>query len=322
MPTTKISVLSLVAAGLLLAAGSPAQQTPAANSTSTPPAAAKPATAAKPAQTPAAKSGTAAASKTAPAPLTLTTPKQKVSYALGMGLGKNLKRDSVEIDPAIILRGLKDALAGNKLLLTDDEAKAAIVELNNELRAKAEAKAKALALENKMKGDTFLAENKKKEGVVTLPSGLQYKIITQGTGPKPAADDVVNCNYRGTLVDNTEFDSSYKRGQPLKIPVGGVIKGWTEALQLMPVGSKWQLFIPSDLAYGERAPSAIGPNSTLIFEVELLSIEPKPAKEPAKETPKEPQAEQKGQSQQTQPPKEAPKDQPKEQPPAPPQPKP
>jgi FKBP-type peptidyl-prolyl cis-trans isomerase len=319
MPKTKIFVLSLVAAGLLLAAGTPAQQTPAANSTSTPPAAAKPATAAKSAQTPSAKSGTATAPKTAPAPLTLKTTSQKVSYALGMGLGKNLKRDSVEVEPAIILRGLKDALAGNKLLLTDDEAKAAIVELNNELRAKAEAKAKATAVENKMKGDTFLAENKTKQGVVTLPSGLQYKIITQGTGPKPAADDVVNCDYRGTLVDGTEFDSSYKRGQPLKIPVSGVIKGWTEALELMPTGSKWQLFIPSDLAYGERAPSAIGPNATLIFEVELHSIEPKPAKEPAKETPSQPQA---VPSPPAQPPKDQPKDAPKEQPPAPPQPKP
>jgi len=246
----------------------------------------------------------------------LKTTSQKVSYALGMGLGKNLKRDSVEVDPAIILRGLKDALADKKLLLTDDEAKAAIVELNNELRAKAEAKAKATALENRMKGDTFLAENKTKEGVVTLPSGLQYKITTKGTGPKPAADDVVNCDYRGTLIDGTEFDSSYKRGQPLKIPVGGVIKGWTEALQLMPVGSKWQLFIPSDLAYGERAPSAIGPNATLIFEVELHSIEPKPAKEPAKETPSQPQQG----LPTTEQPKEAPKGQPKEQqPPAPPQ---
>jgi len=317
MPTTKISVLSIVAAGFLLAAGTPAQQTPAANPTSTPPAVAKPATAAKPTQAPGAKSGATSTSKTAPVPLTLKTQSQKISYALGMGLGKNLKRDSVQVDPAVILRGLKDALAGNKLLLTDDEAKAAIMELNAELRTKAETKAKAAALENKMKGDSFLAANKTKEGVVTLPSGLQYKIITQGTGPKPTSDDTVVCNYRGTLIDGTEFDSSAKHGQALKIPVGGVIKGWTEALQLMPTGSKWQLFIPSDLAYGERAPSTIGANSTLIFEVELLSIEPKQPKEPPKEAPKQPQAEQKDQPQQAQPPK----DQPKGQPPAPPQPK-
>lgn len=206
-----------------------------------------------------------------------------------MGLGKNLKKDSVEIDPAALLRGLKDAIAGNPPLLTDDEAKAAITQLQAEVRGKEEAKAKVAALENKMKGDAFLAANKTKEGVVTLPSGLQYKIIKQGTGPKPTPDDVVECNYRGTLVDGTEFDSSYKRGEAIKIPVGQVIKGWTEAIELMPVGSKWQLFIPSDLAYGERgAPgSPIGPNSTLIFDVELLSIQPKQAKEEPKEAPKD-----------------------------------
>ena len=311
MPTTKISILSALAAGFFLAGAASAQQTPAANSTSTPPAAAKPATEAKNPQTPAAKSGAAATAKTAPAPLTLSTQKQKVSYALGMGLGKNLKRDSVEVDPAIILRGLKDAIAGNKLLLTDDEAKNVIVALNNELRAKAESKAKATALENKTKADAFLAANKTKEGVVTLPSGLQYKILSAGTGPKPKADDTVSFQYRGTLADGTEFDSSYKRGQPLKFPVSQLIKGWTEALQLMPVGSKWQIFIPPDLGYGERGVpnSPIAPNSALIFDLELLSIEPKEA---PKETPK-PQAEQKDQPQTTQPPKDQSKDQPKEQ---------
>ena len=303
MSKTTFIATSIAAAGLFLAAGTPAQQTPAANSPSTPPAAAKPATAAKPAQTPAAKTGAAATAKTL-VPLTLKTPSQKASYAIGMNIGKNLKRDSVEIDPAVLFRGLKDALAGNKLLLTDEEAKAALTALQTELRAKEEAKTKAAAVENKKTGEAFLAANKTKEGIVTLPSGLQYKIIKEGTAPKPMADDTVLCHYRGTLVDNTEFDSSYKRGEPLKIPVGGVIKGWTEAIQLMPVGSKWQLFIPSDLAYGDRgAPgSPIGPNSTLVFEVELISIEPKPA---AKEQPKEA-------------PKETPKEQPKEQPQAPP----
>jgi FKBP-type peptidyl-prolyl cis-trans isomerase FklB len=288
MPKTTFIATYLAAAGLFLAASTPAQQTPAANSTSTPPAAAKPATAAKTSQTPAAKPG-AAAAKTQ-APLTLKTQKEKASYAIGMNIGKNLKRDSVEIDPAVLSRGLRDALAGNKLLLTDDEAKAALTALQAEVRATEEAKLKAVALENKRAGDAFLAANKTKEGVVTLPSGLEYKIIKAGTGPKPTAEDTVLCHYRGTLVDNTEFDSSYKRNEPLKIPVGGVIKGWTEAIQLMPVGSKWQLFIPSDLAYGERgAPgSPIGPNSTLIFEVELISIEPKQApKEAPKEQPKE-----------------------------------
>jgi len=299
MSKTTFIATSIAVAGLFLAASTPAQQIPAANPPSTPPAAAKPATAAKTAQTPAAKTGAAATAK-APVPLTLKTPSQKSSYAIGMNIGKNLKRDSVEVDPAILLRGLKDALAGNKLLLTDEEAKAALMALQTEVRTKEEAKTKAAAVENKKAGEAFLAANKTKEGVVTLPSGLEYKIIKEGTGPKPAAEDTVLCHYRGTLVDNTEFDSSYKRGEPLKIPVGGVIKGWTEAIQLMPVGSKWQLFIPSDLAYGERgAPgSPIGPNSTLVFEVELISIEPKAA---PKEQPKEA-------------PKEAPKEQPKEQP--------
>jgi FKBP-type peptidyl-prolyl cis-trans isomerase FklB len=310
MSKTTFIAISLAAAGLFLAASTPAQQTPAANPPSTSPAAAKPATAAKPAQTPAAKTG-AATTKTQ-APLTLKTTKDKASYAIGMNIGKNLKRDSVEIDPAVLSRALRDVLAGNKLLLTDEEAKAALTALQTEVRAKEEAKVKAAAVENKKAGDAFLAANKTKEGVVTLPSGLQYKIIKEGTGPKPAAEDTVLCHYRGTLVDNTEFDSSYKRGEPLKIPVGGVIKGWTEAIQLMPVGSKWQLYIPSDLAYGERgAPgSPIGPNSTLIFDVELISIEPKAApKEQPKEAPKDA-------------PKEQPKATPKEQAPPAPQPKP
>ncbi len=303
MSKTTFIAVSIAAAGLFLAANSPAQQTPAANSPSTPPAAAKPATTAKPSQAPTAKSGAAGTAKTQ-APLSLDTPKAKASYAIGMNIGKNLKRDSVEIDAAIFYRALKDALAGNKLLLTDEQAKAALTALQTEVRAKEEAKLKAAAVENKKIGDAFLAANKTKEGVVSLPSGLQYKILKAGTGPKPAPDDTVLCNYRGSLVDNTEFDSSYKRGEPLKIPVGGVIKGWTEAIQLMPVGSKWQLFIPSDLGYGERgAPgSPIGPNSTLVFEVELISIEPKAApKEQPKEAPKDA-------------PKEQPKEQPKEEP--------
>ena len=246
----------------------------------------------------------------------MKTQKDKASYAIGMNIGKNLKKDSVDVDPAVMLRGLKDALAGGKLLLTDEEAKTALTTLQAEVRVKEEAKAKAAAVENKKTGEAFLAANKTKEGVVTLPNGLQYKIIKEGTGPKPTAEDTVLCHYRGTLIDNTEFDSSYKRGQPLKIPVGGVIKGWTEAIQLMPAGSKWQLFIPSDLAYGERgAPgSPIGPNSALVFEVELISIEPKAApKEQPKDAPNDAPKEQ---------PKEQPKTAPKEQAPPAPQPKP
>ena len=159
--------------------------------------------------------------------------------------------------------------------MTDDEAKAALTALQAEARKAQEEKVQVAAEANKKEGDAFLAENKAKPGVVTLPSGLQYKVITEGAGPKPAADDTVVCNYRGTLLNGTEFDSSYKHGQPIEIPVGRVIKGWSEALQLMPVGSKWQLFIPPDLAYGTRgAGDDIGPNATIVFEVDLLSIKP------------------------------------------------
>ena len=169
-------------------------------------------------------------------------------------------KQSVPVDPAILARGLKDGLTGGKTLLTDEEAQAAITAVQNEMRKKQQEKMQEAAAANKKEGDAFLAANKGKEGVVTLPSGLQYKILKEGTGPKPTASDTVVCNYRGTLINGTEFDSSYKRGQPATFPVSGVIKGWTEALQLMPVGSKWQLFIPSDLAYGDRGAGAgIGP---------------------------------------------------------------
>jgi FKBP-type peptidyl-prolyl cis-trans isomerase len=219
--------------------------------------------------------------------LVLKTDKDKESYAIGLNIGKSIHRDGVDVDPNILSRGMKDALSGAKPALTDDEAKAVMMSLQTRVRKQqaeqaqvaAEA-AKKVGEANKTAGDAFLAANKTKEGIVTLPSGLQYKILTQGTGPKPTAADTVVCNYKGTLLDNTEFDSSYSRNQPLTIPVSGVIKGWTEALQLMPVGSKWQLFIPSDLAYGPQAKGPIGANSTLIFEVELLSIQEK--KEPPK----------------------------------------
>jgi len=198
-----------------------------------------------------------------------------------------MHKDSVDVDPNILLRGMKDGLAGAKPLLTDDEAKATMVALQADLRKKQEEKMQAEAEVNKTKGEAFLADNKTKQGVVTLPSGLQYKILTEGTGPKPAVTDTVVCNYKGTLLDNTEFDSSYKRGQPATFPVSGVIKGWTEALQLMPVGSKWQLFIPSELAYGARGGpgGGIGPNATLVFEVELMSIQPKAEVKPPNPSP-------------------------------------
>ena len=183
----------------------------------------------------------------------LKTQEDKVSYAIGISIAKSLKRDSIEVEPAILLRGLKDELAGGKLLLTDEEAKAAITAIQKEAHEKQEAKMKMAGEENKKQGEAFLAANKSKEGVVTLPSGLQYKIEKQGDGPKPTATDTVECNYRGTLINGKEFDSSYKRGKPATFPVSGVIQGWTEILQLMPVGSKYQVFIPSELAYKARA---------------------------------------------------------------------
>jgi FKBP-type peptidyl-prolyl cis-trans isomerase FklB len=213
-------------------------------------------------------------SATAHRPFTLKTQQDKTSYALGMNLGRSLHRQSVEVEPDVVARGLKDALAGGKTLLTDDEAQATMVALQNDVRARQQGQMQQVAEKNKKDGEAFLAANAGKEGVVRLPSGLQYKILTPGTGPKPSATDSVVCNYRGTLIDGTEFDSSYKRGQPATFGVGRVIKGWTEALQLMSVGSKWQLFVPAQLAYGDRGAGAdIGPNATLIFEVELLSIE-------------------------------------------------
>jgi FKBP-type peptidyl-prolyl cis-trans isomerase FklB len=264
------AAVNIFAAGMMLLGNALAQQTPA---TTAPPASPTPATSPK-AQTPAAKPHPATTAKTA-APLTLKTEKDKFSYALGMRMGANLHKQSVAVDPAILARGLKDGLAGGKTLLSEDEAQAALTAVQNEMRQKQQEKMKEAGEANKKEGESFLAENKGKEGVVTLPSGLQYKILKEGTGPKPTASDSVVCNYQGTLINGTEFDSSYKRGQPATFPVTGVIKGWTEALQLMPVGSKWQLFIPSDLAYGEPGRPGIEPNSTLIFEVELLSIEDK-----------------------------------------------
>ena len=206
----------------------------------------------------------------------------------GSGLGANLKKQSVEFDPKLVVEGMKDALTDSKTLLTQDEAQAVLKEVQMAVQKEQQEKMHEAADKNKSEGEAFLAKNKDKEGVVALPSGLQYKILTEGTGPKPAATDTVVCNYRGTLLDGKEFDSSFKRKEPAKFPVTGVIKGWTEALQLMPVGSKWELFIPPSLAYGEQGVGAdITPNSTLIFEVELLSIEKKDQDKPKAEAPED-----------------------------------
>ncbi|MBI3753937.1 MAG: FKBP-type peptidyl-prolyl cis-trans isomerase [Deltaproteobacteria bacterium] len=203
----------------------------------------------------------------------LKSEKDKVSYSIGLNIGNNFKSQSVDINPDILAKGIKDALSGSKPLMTEKEIQETMTAFQKEMAAKQAERIKVAAEKNKKEGETFLAENKKKEGVKTTASGLQYKVVKSGSGPKPKATDTVTVNYRGTLIDGTEFDSSYKRGEPASFPLNGIIPGWTEALQLMPVGSKWQLFIPSNLAYGERgAGREIGPDKTLIFEVELLSI--------------------------------------------------
>ena len=276
-----IVVRTMLAAGVVLL-GNAVAQTSAAPS-QTPPAKKPAAPAAK--KTPSAGTKTSTATKEQSV-TALTSTKQKASYAIGMNWGTGLHRQGIDVDSAALIQGMKDALGGGKTLLTEDEARSALMQLQKEMQEKQQAKAAAEGEANKKEGDAFLAANKSKEGVVTLPSGLQYKILTPGTGPKPTASDSVVCNYKGTLINGTEFDSSYKRGEPATFPVTGVIKGWTEALQLMPVGSKWQLFIPSDLAYGPRGTPGgpIGPNATLIFEVELVSIKdknPPPDKVPA-----------------------------------------
>ncbi len=260
MQKSFVSIVIVLATAMTLPGSSQAQQAPAAKTPAS-------------AGTPAAKPHRATTAKSPAAPLALTTQKDKFSYALGMNLGASLHKQAVPVDPNILARGLKDVLAGGKTAMTEDQAKATLMAVQAEMRKKQEEQMQIAGAAGKKEGEAFLAANKSKEGVVTLPSGLQYKILTQGTGPKPTAADSVVCNYRGTLINGTEFDSSYKRGEPATFPVSGVIKGWTEALQLMPVGSKWQLFVPSDLAYGERSPAPqIGPDSMLIFEVELLSI--------------------------------------------------
>jgi FKBP-type peptidyl-prolyl cis-trans isomerase FklB len=195
-----------------------------------------------------------------------TDDKSRASYAIGMMFGERWKQQGIEVDPDWVARGLQDAQNG-KLLLTEQEMR----ETLNSYSQKSQAQ---LAQKNEKAGEAFLAENKAKPGVQVLPDGLQYKVLTEGDGAMPEPNDIVTVNYRGTLIDGTEFDSSYKRGQPAKFPVGGVIRGWTEALEHMKAGSKWQLFIPADLAYGERGrPPQIPPDAALIFEVELLSVE-------------------------------------------------
>lgn len=200
--------------------------------------------------------------------------KQKVSYSFGLDIGRTLKMQEVELDTQALMRGLQDGVTGANPLLSDEQIQQVMQEFQREMEAKFTERSKTVGEQNQREGQQFLAQNKQKEGIVALPSGLQYKVLKQGNGAKPKRSDYVKAHYRGTLLDGTEFDSSYKRGEPATFAVDGVIEGWQEALQLMPVGSKWQLYVPSELAYGQQSPSPlIGPNALLVFEVELLGIQ-------------------------------------------------
>ena len=203
----------------------------------------------------------------------LETLEQKASYSFGVDFAKRLKQQGIDLDISALNRGIQDQASGGKLAFEEGEMNQFKAEYTNQLRARLLQEQQALGAKNLEAGKQFLAENAKKEGVVTTASGLQYKVIKSGDGPTPKAEDTVTTNYRGTLIDGREFDSSYSRGQPASFPVNGVIKGWTEALQLMKVGGTWELYIPSDLAYGSAARSElIQPNSTLVFELEMLGI--------------------------------------------------
>jgi FKBP-type peptidyl-prolyl cis-trans isomerase FklB len=210
------------------------------------------------------------------------TRKDRVSYALGVNLGNSLRKRSLDVDSDILIQGIRDVLTGGQTLMNEEEVQATLLALHSTMRTKQAAeqagKTRELAAINLKQGQEFLAINKATEGIVTLESGLQYKALKQGDGQKPTATDTVVCHYRGILLDGSEFDSSYKRQQPATFALNKVIKGWNEALQLMSVGSKWQLFIPPSLAYGMRGrpgTPGIGPNATLIFEVELMAIQDK-----------------------------------------------
>jgi FKBP-type peptidyl-prolyl cis-trans isomerase FklB len=197
---------------------------------------------------------------------------EKASYAIGYQAGSQYRAQDIPVDVTMLIQGLKDGIGGQRPALPDDQAKVVLQAFQKDIQEKAAKKRQELATVNLASAKAFLETNAKKEGVKVLPSGLQYKVIKEGTGKTPMASDKVKVNYRGTLVNGTEFDSSYKRGEPAEFPVTGVIKGWVEALQLMKEGGKWELYIPPDLAYGENGSRTIPPNSALIFEVELLEI--------------------------------------------------
>lgn len=209
----------------------------------------------------------------------------KVGYSIGFQIGGDFKQQGISLKPETLAKGVQDALSGAQPAMKPEEMEKTMSDLRQRVAAKQQEAQKATAEKNKAAGKTYLDENGKKEGVKTLPSGLQYKVMTEGTGAMPKASDTVTVHYKGTLTDGTEFDSSYSRGSPAEFRVDQVIKGWTEALQLMKQGSKWQIVIPSELAYGERGAGPIGPNSVLVFDVELLGIKAGDAKADAPKKP-------------------------------------
>jgi FKBP-type peptidyl-prolyl cis-trans isomerase len=214
--------------------------------------------------------------KLAEQPPVIQSRADKISYAFGVELARDLQRQKASVNVNLLMRALVDALAGNKLIMTEEEVASTVKTFEAEQKQDLQHARMMLSERNKREGEAFFAENAKKEGVVTLPSGLQYKILKKGDGKIPTLEDIVRCNYTGTLLDGTEIDSSYKRKEPTSVPVKAVIPGWMQALQLMPVGSKWQIFVPPQLAYGDKAGGPIPPYATLIFEVDLLSIQDKP----------------------------------------------
>ncbi len=195
-----------------------------------------------------------------------------VSYAIGINVGDNLRNQKLNVNPDILAAAIKDALANNKNVMSSEASGACLQAYFQKEQGKMSGENQAKAMENKKAGDTFLAQNKSKEGVKVTGSGLQYKVINEGAGPKPTSSDKVKVHYHGTLIDGSVFDSSVNRGEPAEFGVTQVIPGWVEALQLMPVGSKWTLYIPSELAYGQNGPPSIGPSQVLVFDVELLDI--------------------------------------------------
>lgn len=204
----------------------------------------------------------------------LKTDKDKISYSIGLDVGTRIKMQAIDVDVKALKAGIEDALTDREALLTKEEVRTVMTGLQQKMRVKAKETETQMSEKNKKEGEAFLSANKDKEGVIVLPNGLQYKVLKEGEGQSPKLTDTVSTHYRGTLIDGTVFDSSYERGEPASFPVSGVIAGWTEALQKMKVGSKWQLFIPSELAYKSRgAGQLIGPNAALIFEIELLAIQ-------------------------------------------------